>query len=103
MVVQAPPPAAPPTAPKPARDHSAELERGTEEYNLQLGSRRAEVAKQYLVALGVEADRIETISYGEERPADPEHNEAGWPRTAGTTGRSSSTPAPLDEVPRGAA
>jgi peptidoglycan-associated lipoprotein len=53
-------------------------ERGTEEYNLQLGSRRAEVAKRYLVALGVEADRIETISYGEERPVDPEHNEAAW-------------------------
>ena len=53
-------------------------ERGTEEYNLQLGSRRAEVAKRYLVALGVEADRIETISYGEERPADPEHNQAAW-------------------------
>ena len=53
-------------------------ERGTEEYNLQLGSRRAEVAKRYLVALGVEADRIETISYGEERPVDPEHNQAAW-------------------------
>jgi len=36
------------------------------------------VAKRYLVALGVEADRIETISYGEERPVDPEHNEAAW-------------------------
>jgi len=53
-------------------------ERGTEEYNLQLGSRRAEVAKKYLVALGVGADRIETISYGEERPLEPGHNEQAW-------------------------
>jgi peptidoglycan-associated lipoprotein len=53
-------------------------ERGTEEYNLQLGSRRAEVAKRYLVALGVGADRIETVSYGEERPIDPGHTETAW-------------------------
>ncbi|HUM09857.1 MAG TPA: OmpA family protein [Myxococcaceae bacterium] len=53
-------------------------ELGTEEYNLQLGSRRAEVAKRYLVALGVNADQIETISYGKERPADPEHNQVAW-------------------------
>jgi Outer membrane protein and related peptidoglycan-associated (lipo)proteins len=53
-------------------------ERGTEEYNLQLGARRAEVAKRYLVALGVVADRLETISYGEERPLDSGHNEQAW-------------------------
>ncbi|HUM12296.1 MAG TPA: OmpA family protein [Myxococcaceae bacterium] len=53
-------------------------ERGTEEYNLQLGSRRAEVAKHYLVALGVGADRIETISYGKERPLEPGHDEQAW-------------------------
>ncbi len=53
-------------------------ERGTEEYNLQLGARRAAVAKQYLVTLGVGTERIETISYGEERPIDPAHNEQAW-------------------------
>ncbi|HET9155136.1 MAG TPA: OmpA family protein [Myxococcaceae bacterium] len=53
-------------------------ERGTEEYNLQLGARRAEVAKRYLVGLGVGADRIDTISYGEERPIDPGHDERAW-------------------------
>lgn len=44
-------------------------ERGTTEYNLALGNRRAEVAKQYLVTLGVEPGRVNTLSYGEERPA----------------------------------
>jgi len=53
-------------------------ERGTEEYNLLLGSRRAEVAKRYLVALGVGAERIDTISYGEERPVAPGHDEEAW-------------------------
>ncbi len=53
-------------------------ERGTREYNLALGDRRANVVKNYLVALGVSADRILTISYGEERPADPGHDEAAW-------------------------
>jgi peptidoglycan-associated lipoprotein len=53
-------------------------ERGTEEYNLQLGALRAEVAKRYLVALGVGAERIETISYGEDRPIDPAHDERAW-------------------------
>jgi peptidoglycan-associated lipoprotein len=53
-------------------------ERGTEEYNLQLGARRAEVAKRYLVALGVGPERIDTISYGEERPIDPGHDERAW-------------------------
>jgi len=53
-------------------------ERGTREYNLALGERRAEAAKSYLVARGIESDRILTISYGEERPVDPAHNEDAW-------------------------
>lgn len=53
-------------------------ERGTNEYNLALGERRAQSAKKFLVALGIPGDRIRTISYGEERPADPGHNEAAW-------------------------
>jgi len=53
-------------------------ERGTEEYNLQLGSRRAAVAKEYLANLGIDAQRIETISYGKERPVDPAHDERAW-------------------------
>ena len=50
-------------------------ERGTEEYNLALGERRANSAKKYLEGLGVNAARISTISYGEERPLDPGHTE----------------------------
>jgi peptidoglycan-associated lipoprotein len=53
-------------------------ERGTVEYNLALGERRANSTKQYLISLGVSADRISTISYGEERPLDPGHNEEAW-------------------------
>lgn len=53
-------------------------ERGTNEYNLALGERRANSALKYLNALGVSAERISTISYGEERPADPGHNQAAW-------------------------
>ena len=53
-------------------------ERGTREYNLALGDRRANAVKNYLLALGVSADRLLTISYGEERPADPAHDEAAW-------------------------
>ncbi len=53
-------------------------ERGTVEYNLALGDRRAEAAKSFLVELGISPDRITTISYGEERPADPGHDEAAW-------------------------
>jgi len=52
--------------------------RGTEEYNLALGERRADSAKQYLIALGISGDRIKTISYGELRPADPANNEVAW-------------------------
>lgn len=53
-------------------------ERGTNEYNLGLGERRANAAKNYLVSLGVPADRIKTISYGEERPFAMGHNEQAW-------------------------
>ncbi|NDY41670.1 peptidoglycan-associated lipoprotein Pal [Dissulfurirhabdus thermomarina] len=53
-------------------------ERGTNEYNLALGERRAKSIKDYLVNLGVAADRIETVSFGEERPLDPGHNEEAW-------------------------
>lgn len=53
-------------------------ERGTEEYNLHLGMRRASSARQYLVGLGIEANRIDTISYGFEHPVDPNHNEKAW-------------------------
>lgn len=55
-------------------------ERGTNEYNLALGERRANAAKQYLTTAGVNAARLSTISYGEERPLDPGHNEAAWAR-----------------------
>jgi peptidoglycan-associated lipoprotein len=53
-------------------------ERGTEQYNLALGDRRANSAKEYLVTLGVDGSRIRTVSYGEERPFDPGHDEAAW-------------------------
>jgi peptidoglycan-associated lipoprotein len=53
-------------------------ERGTREYNLALGDRRANSVKNYLVALGVNARRVRTISYGKERPWVPGHNEAAW-------------------------
>jgi peptidoglycan-associated lipoprotein len=55
-------------------------ERGTEEYNLALGERRANSTKKSLVSLGISPDRISTISYGEERPLDPRHNEEAWAR-----------------------
>jgi len=55
-------------------------ERGTEEYNLALGERRANSTKKSLVSLGISPDRISTISYGEERPLDPKHNEEAWAR-----------------------
>ena len=53
-------------------------ERGTIEYNLALGERRANSAKKYLISLGMSADRISTISYGKEKPLDPGHNEEAW-------------------------
>jgi peptidoglycan-associated lipoprotein len=53
-------------------------ERGTVEYNLALGERRANNTKRYLVSLGITSDRISTISFGKERPLDPGHNEEAW-------------------------
>ncbi|MCB2108460.1 MAG: peptidoglycan-associated lipoprotein Pal [Rhodobacteraceae bacterium] len=53
-------------------------ERGTREYNLGLGERRANAAKQYLVSLGVNASRVKTISYGKERPLCVASNEMCW-------------------------
>jgi peptidoglycan-associated lipoprotein len=53
-------------------------ERGTVEYNQALGDRRAEAAKAYLVRFGIQAARLNTISYGKEKPFDPGHDEAAW-------------------------
>jgi peptidoglycan-associated lipoprotein len=55
-------------------------ERGTAEYNLALGERRAVAARTYLVSLGIQADRLRTVSYGEEFPFDPGHDEAAYSR-----------------------
>jgi len=53
-------------------------ERGTEQYNLSLGERRALAVREYLINLGISSQRVHTITYGESRPADPGHNEAAW-------------------------
>jgi peptidoglycan-associated lipoprotein len=53
-------------------------ERGTRDYNLALGDQRADSVKRFLTAEGVPADKLTTLSYGEERPADPGHNEQSW-------------------------
>jgi peptidoglycan-associated lipoprotein len=53
-------------------------ERGTREYNLALGERRAEAARDYLINLGVGATRLTTVSYGEELPLDPGHTDDAW-------------------------
>ena len=53
-------------------------ERGSDEYNLALGERRAVAARDYLVSMGIAAERLSTISYGEEKPADTAHTEAAW-------------------------
>lgn len=53
-------------------------ERGTNEYNLALGERRASSVKTYLISLGITQMHISTISYGEEMPIDPGHNEEAW-------------------------
>src|SRR5579864_4900944 len=60
-------------------------ERGTSEYNLALGERRAKSAMNYLVSNGIEAARITTISYGKERPICSEHNEACWSQNRNDT------------------
>jgi peptidoglycan-associated lipoprotein len=53
-------------------------ERGTVEYNLVLGQKRADSTKYYMIKLGVDGKRIDTISYGKERPVDPGHSEEAW-------------------------
>jgi peptidoglycan-associated lipoprotein len=53
-------------------------ERGTEEYNLSLGERRANTVRDFFTSYGIEADRLSTVSYGETRPADPGHEESAW-------------------------
>jgi peptidoglycan-associated lipoprotein len=53
-------------------------ERGTSEYNQALGERRAQAARDYLVAAGISAGRLNVISYGKERPFDPGHDESAW-------------------------
>ena len=61
-------------------------ERGTREYNLALGERRAAAVKNFLVALGIDANRVAIISYGKERPDALGHNEAAWAQNRrGTT------------------
>jgi peptidoglycan-associated lipoprotein len=59
-------------------------ERGTNAYNIALGDRRAETAKAYLVDLGIDEVLLTTISYGEERPVDPGHNEEAWAKNRRT-------------------
>ncbi len=53
-------------------------ERGSDEYNLALGEKRAKAALNYLTTLGISADRLSIISYGKEKPVDPGHDEAAW-------------------------
>jgi peptidoglycan-associated lipoprotein len=53
-------------------------ERGSAEYNIALGEKRAEAAEKYLVTMGIPADRLATVSYGKEKPADPGHDESAW-------------------------
>lgn len=67
------------------RDSSSRLiiagftdERGTQEYNRGLGERRAQAVRQALIDSGIQADRIQTVSFGSEMPADPASNEAAW-------------------------
>lgn len=55
-------------------------ERGTREYNLALGERRANAVRDYLVALGIDPNRIKTVSYGKERPVDARSTEEAWSR-----------------------
>lgn len=55
-------------------------ERGTREYNLALGERRADSVRSFLLSAGVSSRQIESVSYGEEQPEDPGHNESSWAR-----------------------
>ncbi len=59
-------------------------ERGTQEYNLALGERRAKAAQDYLVFLGIASERLSTVSYGEERPIDPRQTEEAWAKNRRT-------------------
>src|SRR5690349_5980728 len=92
----APPPAPPPPAAQPARLAKYPAvrvtieghcdERGTREYNLALGARRANAVKEYLVSQGVSTARVETVSYGKERPICTQSDEACWAQNRrGTT------------------
>ena len=53
-------------------------ERGSDQYNIALGERRAESVRAYLLELGIDAGQMETVSYGEERPVDAGHEESAW-------------------------
>lgn len=53
-------------------------ERGTREYNLAIGQRRAEAVKRYLVSLGIDSGRLDTVSFGKDQPEDPSSNETAW-------------------------
>jgi len=53
-------------------------ERGSDQYNIALGERRAEAVRSYLIELGIDTGRMETVSYGEERPRDAGHDESAW-------------------------
>ncbi|PLX97169.1 MAG: peptidoglycan-associated lipoprotein [Desulfuromonas sp.] len=53
-------------------------ERGSDQYNIALGERRAQAAQNYLISLGVERSRVNVVSYGEEMPANPGHDESAW-------------------------
>jgi len=53
-------------------------ERGTEQYNLALGDKRANTAREFLMTLGIDSGRIKTVSYGEERPFDEGHEDSAW-------------------------
>lgn len=67
-------------------------ERGSDEYNLALSNRRAAAAKRFLVNLGISGDRLETVGYGEEHPADSGETEAAWARNRRDEFRVSSGP-----------
>ena len=60
-------------------------DRGTEEYNIALGSRRANAARDYLVSLGVASDRMTTISYGKDKPIAEGDNEEAWSQNRNAT------------------
>ena len=53
-------------------------ERGTEEYNRSLGERRAQACREYLISTGIDGTKVQTISYGKEKPANPGHNDEAW-------------------------